>query len=405
MKAIELFAGVGGFRLGLERAGHTVVWANEWDKYACDVYDYNYHQKGHLIDRRDLTTIPASDIPAHDLITGGFPCQAFSIAGKRQGFDETRGTLFFDIMRIAEHHRTPYLLLENVKGLLNHDHGRTFEVILRTLDECGYDAQWQVLNSKNFGVPQNRERTIIVANLRNQPRPEIFPIRQPSGAGIFGTIQASYYKGGHEGSYVIQEQPEVRSNQAEPIIKQINPTTYQDGRVYDPDGISPTINPAAAHGGPVIPKIQVGTVDVRSGGFRPTDQANTINSNYATGIVGNGQRPAVLIPEATSKGYAEAAEGDSVNLAHLESATRRGRVGKGIAQTLDAAAKQHTVTAGKIRRLTPLECERLQAFPDYWTATGRKSDGTEYPVSDTQRYKMMGNAVTTNVIEAVASYL
>ena len=167
MKVVELFAGVGGFRLGLERAGHEVVWSNEWDRYACDVYDYNF---GGRIDRRDITTIPAGDLPAHDLIVGGFPCQAFSIAGKRRGLEETRGTLFFDIMRFARHHRTPYLLLENVKGLLNHDSGRTFEIILRALDDAGYDAEWQVLNSKNFGVPQNRERVIIVGYLRDRPR-------------------------------------------------------------------------------------------------------------------------------------------------------------------------------------------------------------------------------------------
>jgi DNA (cytosine-5)-methyltransferase 1 len=161
MKVVELFAGVGGFRLGLERAGHQVVWANEWDKYACDIYDKNF---GGSIDRRDITKVPASEIPKHDLICGGFPCQAFSVAGKRRGFDETRGTLFFDIARIAAHHKTPYLLLENVKGLLSHDGGRTFATIIRTLDELGYDCQWQVLNSKDFGVPQNRERVIIVGS-------------------------------------------------------------------------------------------------------------------------------------------------------------------------------------------------------------------------------------------------
>lgn len=172
MKAIELFAGVGGFRIGLERAGHEVVFANEWDKYACDTYDKNF---GGSIDRRDLTTIPATDIPAHDIIVGGFPCQAFSIAGTRKGMDEARGTLFFEVLRIAKHHQTPYLLLENVKGLLNHDGGRTFEVILRALDELGYDCQWQLLNSK-YVTGQNRERTYVVAHRRTSPRPLVFPI-------------------------------------------------------------------------------------------------------------------------------------------------------------------------------------------------------------------------------------
>lgn len=334
MRVVELFAGVGGFRIGLERAGHKVVWANEWNKYACDTYDKNFPGQ---IDRRDLTAIPATDIPSHDLICGGFPCQAFSQAGKRQGFNETRGTLFFEILRIARHHRTPYLLLENVKGLLSHDGGETFAVILEALDQCGYDAQWQVLNSKDFGVPQNRERVIIIGHLRSRPRPEVFPFRQ-------------------------------------------------DGDVSEP----------------------------ARGEARPAPQVS--NALRAHGTGGGGDVEDSYIVQATgvnwpSRGPEPRPDGLAATLKAGESGTKnRILVGysghtaspsDGLAKTVKAGT--HGVPGGeglvdegfRLRRLTPIECERLQGFPDNWTAG----------VSDTQRYKQMGNAVTTNVIEAVARLL
>ena len=182
MKYISLFAGIGGFDLALQRNGHECIYANEWDKYAAEIYNKNFH-KGideKEIDTRDIRTVPEDDIPDHDILVGGFPCQAFSIAGKRKGFDDTRGTLFFEIARILRAKKPRLFLLENVKGLLSHDSGNTFKTIISTLTELGYDLQWQVLNSKNFGVPQNRERVFIIGNLRGTSRPEIFPIRNSS---------------------------------------------------------------------------------------------------------------------------------------------------------------------------------------------------------------------------------
>ena len=197
MKFIELFAGIGGFRYGLEmasrnimcdkgrgqgepnaetRLGFSCCWANEIDRYACQIYRKNYGE-GELYEG-DITKVKAENIPDHDLLVGGFPCQAFSIAGKRRGFNDTRGTLFFEIARIAREKQPRFLLLENVKGLLSHAKGRTFGTILSTLDEIGYDLQWQVLNSKNFGVPQNRERVFIVGHLRGTSRSQVFPIKK-----------------------------------------------------------------------------------------------------------------------------------------------------------------------------------------------------------------------------------
>jgi DNA (cytosine-5)-methyltransferase 1 len=330
MKYIDLFAGVGGFHYGIDRAfsnqqtapivkigqgGNRIiskegadvydrptsplcVYSNEWDKYANECYRKHFGE----CDIRDIREVPASDIPDHDLLVGGFPCQAFSIAGKRRGFDETRGTLFFEIARILAAKQPRLLLLENVKGLLSHDGGRTFEIILATLDELGYDLQWQVLNSKDFGVPQNRERVFIIGHLRGTSRPQVFPIFGESGKDckIYGRA----------------------SN--------INGHDYLK-RIYSDDGACPTL--------------PTGT-----GGNHYAKIAHTIDANYYKGV--------------------------NRNPGHASS---------------NRSIKQYD----KIRRLTPIECERLQGFPDNWT------EG----FSDTQRYKMMGNAVTTNVITAIAEKL
>ena len=156
IKFFDMFSGIGGFRSGLEALdGFECVGYCEIDKYAKKAYEAIYDTEGELY-FEDARTIDPKDLPHIDLIVGGFPCQSFSICGKRGGFEDARGTLFFEIARIAEVKRPKYLLLENVPGLLNHDSGRTFATILSTLDELGYDVTWQVLNSKDYGVPQAR---------------------------------------------------------------------------------------------------------------------------------------------------------------------------------------------------------------------------------------------------------
>lgn len=172
LRFFDLFAGIGGFRLGMERAGHQCVGSCEWDKYARETYKTNFGSYPEYNDAKDLH--PQS-LPQFDVLCAGFPCQAFSIAGKRMGFEDTRGTVFFEIARIAKEKRPPYLFLENVRGLLNHDKGRTFDTIISTLDEMGYDAEWQVLNSKYF-VPQNRERVFIIGHLRGKRTRQVFPL-------------------------------------------------------------------------------------------------------------------------------------------------------------------------------------------------------------------------------------
>ena len=157
---IDLFAGIGGIRIAFEEFGGECVFTSEWDKFAQQTYVENHGE----IPAGDITQVKVSEIPSFDLLLAGFPCQPFSHAGLKKGFEDTRGTLFFDIARIAKHHRPKALVLENVKGLVGHDKGNTFREILRILEvELGYKVSFQVLNAKHFGVPQNRERIVIVA--------------------------------------------------------------------------------------------------------------------------------------------------------------------------------------------------------------------------------------------------
>ena len=155
---IDLFAGIGGIRIPFDELGGKCVFSSEWDSHAANTYQVNFGERPH----GDITKIHESDIPKHDILLGGFPCQAFSIMGKMQGFADTRGTMFFEIERILKYHKPKAILLENVKQLVGHDKGRTFKVIQDHLAESGYHVKWKVLNALDFGIAQRRERVIIV---------------------------------------------------------------------------------------------------------------------------------------------------------------------------------------------------------------------------------------------------
>ena len=319
MKFIELFAGVGAFRLGLENTGHTCVWSNEWNEKARRIYD---RQHGEKPDGRDIRDVKGSELPEADLIVGGFPCATFSVAGQRTGFslEDTRGTLAFEMFRLASEKQIPYILFENVKGLLGHDKGRTFGIILSVLDALGYDCQWELLDSQNFGIPQHRERIFLIANLRGHPRPKVFPIgitgkkndgenkhkskgRQGFFSDISPTIDAHYYKGGAARQYVA-----VRA-----VLTPSRAEKRQNGRRMKEDG---------------EPSFTVGVVD----------------------------RHGVAI-------------GTNEKLA--------------------------------IRKLTPLECERLQGLPDNFTKY--YEDGSV--VADSIRYERCGRTITIPVVEAIGKKL
>jgi DNA (cytosine-5)-methyltransferase 1 len=158
-KFIDLFAGIGGIRTAFDRLNAQCVFSSEWDKFSQITYEANFGHKP----QGDITKIEASDIPPFDVLLAGFPCQPFSNAGHKKGFEDTRGTLFFDVCRIVDFHKPRVLLLENVKGFKSHDKGKTFATVKKTLEEMGYNVYSQILNSKDFGVPQNRERIYIVA--------------------------------------------------------------------------------------------------------------------------------------------------------------------------------------------------------------------------------------------------
>lgn len=160
---IDLFAGIGGFHTALSAFGATCVFASEWDKHASQTYQANYNITPH----GDITQIAEQDIPPHDILCAGFPCQAFSISGKQQGFEDTRGTLFFDIARIVKYHKPQLLFLENVKNFIKHDKQKTLNTVLKTLEHLGYRVFYQVLNASDFGLPQNRERVYLVCFRRD----------------------------------------------------------------------------------------------------------------------------------------------------------------------------------------------------------------------------------------------
>lgn len=273
-----MFSGIGGFDLALRNQGHEITGACEIDRYARSVYAKQF--PGVKI-WENATKINPQELPDFEILCAGFPCQAFSIAGKRRGFDDTRGSLFFEIARIAKEKRPSILFLENVKGLLSHDKGQTFLTIIRTLDELGYDVQWQIINSKYF-VPQNRERVFIVGNLRGKRSRKIFPI-----------------------------------------------------------------------------------------------------GNHDTEIKRNGKKNMIAIPVLTPDRIKKRQNG------------RRFKTNGEESFTLTAQDKHGIFDGTRIRRLTPLECERLQGFPDNWTKG----------ISDTQRYKCVGNAVTVPVVEFIVKEL
>lgn len=399
MKFLDLFAGIGGFRLGMESAGHECVGFCEIDKFARASYKAIHDTKGE-IELHDITAVSDESIRgigSVDIICGGFPCQAFSIAGNRRGFEDTRGTLFFEIARFASILRPRYLFLENVKGLLNHDGGATFETIISTLDELGYNVEWQVLNSKNFGVPQNRERVFIIGHLRGKCTRRVFPLSN-TGKQVdeyqeqsTNTLTTRYPNSQGNGSYIIESKSQkVRS------IGNVNPSgNGMNGEVYESTGLAPTLTTNKGEGQKIaIPVLTPDRTNKQQNGRRFKSDGEPMFTLTAQ------DKHGIMIREATARGYAEAEIGDSVNLAHPNSKTRRGRVGKGQANTLLTGESQGVVTPDfRIRKLTPRECWRLQGFPDW------AFDKAQEVNSNSQLYKQAGNSVTVNVIAAIAKKL
>lgn len=331
MKFLDLFAGIGGFRLGMESAGHECIGFCEIDKFARTSYKAIHDTKGE-IELHDITRVTDESIRgigSVDVICGGFPCQAFSIAGNRRGFEDTRGTLFFEIARFASILRPKYLFLENVKGLLNHENGITFETIISTLDELGHDVEWQVLNSKDFGVPQNRERVFIIGHLRGERTRRVFPF-------------------GRESSKFDSEQPriDIVGNTKNPNGTALGTSSV----VYSSKGLIGTLC-ARDYKQPkqiAIPVLTPDRPEKRQNGRRFKENGEPMFT------LASQDKHGIMIREATVQGYTEATIGDSVNLSHPNSQTRRGRVGKQIANTLLTGESQGVIEPDfRIRKLTP----------------------------------------------------
>ncbi|MCI9268017.1 MAG: DNA (cytosine-5-)-methyltransferase [Lawsonibacter sp.] len=364
-----MFAGIGGFRAGLDRAGgFQCVGHCEIDKHA----DASYRAIHNIGEEEkyypDARTIDSGDLPNFDLLCGGFPCQSYSTAGRRLGFADPRGTLFFELARLAEARRPAYLLFENVPGLLSHDKGQTFGTILSTLGELGYYVEWCVLNSANFHVPQSRRRVFLVGYLDPRCTGKIFPLPGNDSKALIQLI------GGAQGY-----------------------------RVYDIEGVACTQTAGSGGTGAktglyLIPP-DAAFVDLSVGKPRRTDTARCLTARYGQTSLSNhrAERSGVLlIKNGTKQGYKEAHPGDTVALDYMGSGTRRGRVGRDIAHTLQANSVPGLVErGGRIRRLMPRECLRLQGFEE------DQIDRLLAITSDAQAYKQAGNSVTVTVIEAI----
>ena len=502
MKFIDFFAGIGGFRRGMELAGHECVGFCEFDKFATASYismhlltdeqrkalediPIKKRQKEILKEKyrngewyaNDIRRVYAGDIPKADCWCFGFPCQDISVAGKQAGFQGNRSSLFFRVMyligQLKEEDKPAYLFIENVKNLLSVNGGWDFARLLIEMEQGGYDAEWQVLNSKDFGVPQNRERCFIIGHLRGRSTSKVFPIEGTDGENsvslnLFGCLngrnsQRDRVYSGDGLAPTISTKP---GGNTEPkvsikIIGEIN--SSQDGKILSTDGIA-NCHSAGHRNNPkiAIPVLTPDRAEKRQNGrrfkedgepmFTLTSQdrhgvatsipvsmsrnvieneinvAHCLNTNDSRKFFGKNQKGnaviecvadksdvTVKVAEATKQGYSECRVGiDTVNLSVPGSKTRRGRVGKEVANTLDTSCNQgifvkvsdelivYAVWYEKyqcyiaIRKLTPKECFRLQGWSDNYF------EKAQFVNSDSQLYKQAGNGVTVTVIETIA---
>lgn len=363
MDYLSLFSGIGGFELGIKNSKYgeelNCIGISEVDRYAKSIYERHFPEHKNF---GDVTKIRTEELPEFELLVGGFPCQAFSVAGKRRGFNDTRGTLFFEIARILKDKRPKYFLLENVRGLLSNDSGKTFQTIIRVLSEVGYNVQWEVLNSKNYGVPQNRERLFIKGYFRGKCRPEVLHFTNTSGK--------------------INEKINSTNN-----LIQLNnyKKTSQSERVYSDKGISVCLNAGGNNGYYNISELD--------------EHFKVVDENKGVTTTKNGDCFAVTTRQRGTPLHKKQ-DNYVLERVHGSNQPHRSITDGSYCPTLNCYRtpmvefKEENNDNYLIRRLTPVECERLQGFPDNWTKYGVNDE----LISDTQRYKCCGNAVTTNVI-------
>lgn len=386
MKFIDFFSGIGGFRRGMELAGHECVGFCEFDKFAVASYTAMHtmtEQEREYISTlpknkrvteagkeeyrhgewyaNDIRRIFAEDIPKTDCWCFGFPCQDISVAGKQLGFNGARSSLFFRVMRLVqdleEKDRPAYLFIENVKNLLSVNGGTDFLKLLIALDESGYDAEWQVINSADY-IPQNRERVFIIGHLRGRSTAKVFPIE---GAGRENSVQ-------------IKQIGNIKS------VKRDNPNRY---RVYDVDGISPTLSKMDGGGlEPCIP-IPVFCDMSKSAGIQTYDKAFCLQARYHKGVCNRRKEiSGICVPVLTPENAQSETQGIFVQLSEE--------------LTVYAVWYEKYQCYIAIRKLTPRECFRLQGWSNEYF------NRAELVNSDSQLYKQAGNGVTVPVIYEIA---
>ena len=366
MKIGTFFSGVGSPEQAIKNLGikHEVEFACDIDKYAKQTYLKNFQPK---LFAEDITTLNMKELPAVDLLVFGFPCQAFSVAGKRKGFDDTRGTLFYDALRYLREHRPRYFIAENVKGLLNHDKGKTFQTIIDCLaktinyqmslmpfDNLGYHIHYKVLNTKDYGIPQNRERIFIIGIRDDEDNNYRFPKEIPLELKLKDSLQDNV-----DEKYYLSDKTIAKIKGYDKTSEWIADYRADEGLRIRKDNISPCLMARAREDITATPIVSVAIRDKN-------------RSKHQT---------------KKDKEY-----GDYKKNYQIEE--RTDNVSYCIKQSTQEFMIKNNIN-NRIRRLTPIECERLQGFPDNFT------DG----VSDTQRYKQMGNTITVNVIQGIIKNL
>lgn len=425
MKFIDICSGIGGFRSALEKHGHNCVAFAEIDKFAKQSYRAIYDTENEE-ELDDITSVTDEHFRLYrgqvDIITGGFPCQTFSIAGNRRGFEDTRGTIFFHIARAIKEIQPSYVLLENVKGLLSHDKGRTYGTIVQALDELGYFIEWGLFNSKYWGVPQNRERVYILVTRKDVwKEPKLFNlVKQQTSVD---TRLVDILEKDVDESYYLSEEKTRKLTLNEDLSGRLNHYDYRDvDSVHSVNRVSPTLN--TMQGGDRQPKVAVPVltpdrVNKRQNGRRFKENNEpmfTLTSQDRHGIaisenVSQLKRKSFVSKKEFGRMGKQACETMNENIEELKNGTTVNAYNK----TIDQTGLSPTLTTRpegfktailpitedlRIRKLTPLECWRLQGFSDEQFYKAKNSG-----VSKSQLYKQAGNAVTVNVVDAIVGEL
>jgi len=381
IKLVELFSGIGGFTKGLQESGFNITkhYYSEIDKHAIANYKYNFKNAEYI---GSVTDVLGKDLERPDIITFGSPCQDFSLAGKQTGLNGKRSVLILEAIRLLRECQPSVFIWENVKGTFSSNDGADFWAILNAFTNIGnYRLEWQLLNT-DWVLPQNRERIYLVGHLAGRSTGKVFPFTENDRL-----------------SDKPKQPKEGRTQTKSSTTLKASGAMKADDTFIEIPKKAGCLTGGGHSGGlhsdmTVIPVLTPDRKEKRQNGRRfkeDGEPAFTLNCQDQHGI---------MIKANTKKGFDVLTENDSVNLSVPTSKTRRGRIGKGKSQTLDTQCNQAVLQESKIRRLTEIECERLQGFPDDWTRYGNY-DGEIKEISKTQRYKMCGNAVTTKIVKAI----